>query len=461
MLTELSDPRATMAPVPRLGSEAPLVGRAEELTRLTAAVERARTGRPAAVLLSGDAGVGKTRLLDRALRPGPRRRRDRPHRTLRRPRRGRPALPARSPRRCASWPSRADAGDETLAEALRARPGARPADHPARPAHPAGRRRRRRRRPAAALRRGRRRARRRRRGRRAGAAGHRGPALGRPVHPRPALLPAGPAAVRAAGRGRLLPGRRPAPAPPAAPAARRAGPAADRRAARAVPVHPGELRDYLRALQRRAGARAAGPGRAGPLRGQRLLRRGALRRRPGLRRGEARRCRPALADVLLARLERLPAAVQRIARVASVAGRRVSHPLLQAASGLSDAEVEEALREAVTHHVLVAEGGDRYAFRHALLQEAVYGDLLPGERVRLHGTYARLLGRRRRGRRRRPSWPTTACRATTWPARCPRRSGPPPRRPSCTRRPRRCATWSRRSSCGTRCRTRRSGPAAT
>ena len=102
-------------------------------------------------------------------------------------------------------------------------------------------------------------------------------------------------------------------------------------------------------------------------------------------------CRPALADVLLARLERLPAPVQRIARVASVAGRRVSHPLLQAASGLTEAEVEEALREAVTHHVLVAEGDDRYAFRHALLQEAVYGDLLPGERVRLHGTYARLL----------------------------------------------------------------------
>src|SRR5829696_2267188 len=63
MRLELSDPRATMAPVPRLGSEAPLVGRAEELTRLTGAVERARTGRPAAVLLSGDAGVGKTRLL--------------------------------------------------------------------------------------------------------------------------------------------------------------------------------------------------------------------------------------------------------------------------------------------------------------------------------------------------------------------------------------------------------------
>ena len=96
-----------------------------------------------------------------------------------------------------------------------------------------------------------------------------------------------------------------------------------------------------------------------------------------------------LADVLLARLESLSPAVQRVARVAAVAGRRVSHSLLRAATGMPDAELEEALREAVTHHVLVADGGS-YAFRHALLQEAVYGDLLPGEKVRLHGAYAKL-----------------------------------------------------------------------
>ena len=95
------------------------------------------------------------------------------------------------------------------------------------------------------------------------------------------------------------------------------------------------------------------------------------------------------------------------------------HPLLQAASGLSEAEVEEALREAVTHHVLVAEGGDRYAFRHALLQEAV----LRRPAARRAGPAARdvraVARRRRRGRRpgRPPSWPTTAWRATTWPAR--------------------------------------------
>jgi predicted ATPase len=51
-----------------MGSEKPLVGRGAELARLSAAVERARAGSPAAVLLSGDAGVGKTRLLSELCR---------------------------------------------------------------------------------------------------------------------------------------------------------------------------------------------------------------------------------------------------------------------------------------------------------------------------------------------------------------------------------------------------------
>ena len=99
----------------------------------------------------------------------------------------------------------------------------------------------------------------------------------------------------------------------------------------------------------------------------------------------------ALADVLLSRLEQLTATAQHVVRVASGAGRRVGNDLLEQATGLGDAELEPALREAVTHQVLVPEDGQRYAFRHALLAEAVYGDLLPGERVRLHSTYARLI----------------------------------------------------------------------
>ena len=41
--------------------------------------------------------------------------------------------------------------------------------------------------------------------------------------------------------------------------------------------------------------------------------------------------------------------------------------------------------------MLVPVGADGYAFRHALLAEAVYDDLLPGERVRLHAAYAAAL----------------------------------------------------------------------
>src|SRR5262245_28664869 len=49
--------------MPRLGSGIPLVARQAELRTLEDALDQARSGRPSAVLLSGDAGVGKSRLL--------------------------------------------------------------------------------------------------------------------------------------------------------------------------------------------------------------------------------------------------------------------------------------------------------------------------------------------------------------------------------------------------------------
>ncbi|WP_233571577.1 helix-turn-helix transcriptional regulator [Cellulomonas triticagri] len=82
-----------------------------------------------------------------------------------------------------------------------------------------------------------------------------------------------------------------------------------------------------------------------------------------------------LADVLRARLEQLDPAVQRLVRTASAAGRRVAEPLLRA-----------VVDDADTFDVLVGEDG-RIAFRHALLAEAVYTDLLPGEQVALHRGY--------------------------------------------------------------------------
>ncbi|WP_170970131.1 helix-turn-helix transcriptional regulator [Nocardioides jishulii] len=95
-----------------------------------------------------------------------------------------------------------------------------------------------------------------------------------------------------------------------------------------------------------------------------------------------------LADVLMVRLDGLDDDTQQLVRTAAVAGRRVTHGLLATVSGLPAERLDRALREAVERHLLEPGGGDSYSFRHALLAEAVYDDLLPGERIRLHGAYA-------------------------------------------------------------------------
>ena len=98
-----------------------------------------------------------------------------------------------------------------------------------------------------------------------------------------------------------------------------------------------------------------------------------------------------LAELLLVRLDRLDESARQVVRAASVAGRRVTHELLAVATDVGDAALDESLRTAVERNILVA--SDRhYAFRHALLGEAVYDDLLPGERVRLHARYAAAIG---------------------------------------------------------------------
>ena len=98
-----------------------------------------------------------------------------------------------------------------------------------------------------------------------------------------------------------------------------------------------------------------------------------------------------LAALLLSRVERVSDAAQQVLRTAAVAGGGAADDLVRAASGLSDDAYEEALREAAGHQLLAPDGPDAYRFRHALLREAVYGDLMPGERTRLHARLASLL----------------------------------------------------------------------
>jgi DNA-binding CsgD family transcriptional regulator/tetratricopeptide (TPR) repeat protein len=89
---------------------------------------------------------------------------------------------------------------------------------------------------------------------------------------------------------------------------------------------------------------------------------------------------------------RLGERTQRLLRVTAAAGPGATQPLLAAVTGMSDQQLLECLREAVDQQLLLSEpGGDGYLFRHALLAEAVYAELLPGERVRLHTALATAL----------------------------------------------------------------------
>lgn len=98
-----------------------------------------------------------------------------------------------------------------------------------------------------------------------------------------------------------------------------------------------------------------------------------------------------LVDLLLVRIDRLDEAARQAVRASAVAGRRVGHDLLSRVVDLNPHDLDHALRVAVERNVLVAAGDDSYSFRHALLAEAVYDDLLPGERVRLHRAYTAAL----------------------------------------------------------------------
>jgi DNA-binding CsgD family transcriptional regulator/tetratricopeptide (TPR) repeat protein len=101
---------------------------------------------------------------------------------------------------------------------------------------------------------------------------------------------------------------------------------------------------------------------------------------------------PSLQEVLQTRVVRLDERTQRLLRVAAAAGPGATQPLLAAVAGLDDQQLLDGLREAVDQQLLLPEpGGDGYVFRHALLAEAVYGELLPGERARVHTALASAL----------------------------------------------------------------------
>ncbi|MER6119823.1 AAA family ATPase [Streptomyces sp. NPDC001743] len=99
-----------------------------------------------------------------------------------------------------------------------------------------------------------------------------------------------------------------------------------------------------------------------------------------------------LRDLLLVRVEALSEDAQKVARIIAEGGSAVEYELLAAVAGLAEDELIEALRGAVGANLLLTTPeGNGYRFRHSLVREAVSDDLLPGERSRLNRRYAQAL----------------------------------------------------------------------
>ena len=97
-----------------------------------------------------------------------------------------------------------------------------------------------------------------------------------------------------------------------------------------------------------------------------------------------------LADLLLQAVRRLPEDTQEVLRVASAGSGVTSDALLAQVTGLDAGKLAAAIRPAVAANVLVT-SGDGYSFRHALIQESVHADLLPGEHAAVHTRFARAI----------------------------------------------------------------------
>ena len=91
-----------------------------------------------------------------------------------------------------------------------------------------------------------------------------------------------------------------------------------------------------------------------------------------------------LAEALRRQVEHLEPGQQRLVEAAAVLGYRIPFDLLASVTGRAETDLIWALRELVAQGVLVETGEDEFAFRHALVREAMGERLLGRERRRLH-----------------------------------------------------------------------------
>ena len=102
---------------------------------------------------------------------------------------------------------------------------------------------------------------------------------------------------------------------------------------------------------------------------------------------------PTLQQSLMARLDRLGPA-REVAQVASVIGRGFSYGLLRALAGMEDAPLQAGLERLAEADILLVQGvppKSDYRFKHSLIQDAAYEHLLKSRRQVLHRRFAEVL----------------------------------------------------------------------
>ena len=98
---------------------------------------------------------------------------------------------------------------------------------------------------------------------------------------------------------------------------------------------------------------------------------------------------------LMARLDRLGGTAKEVAQIGAAIGREFSHALLAAVAGKPEAELQAALNRIVAAGLLFRQGVPphaTYLFKHALVQDVAYGTLLREPRRLLHARIADTLG---------------------------------------------------------------------
>jgi len=108
-------------------------------------------------------------------------------------------------------------------------------------------------------------------------------------------------------------------------------------------------------------------------------------------RGGDARLPPNLGEILLARLASLPETVQRMLRCMAVIGERAPEALIGSVTHTDTAALGRRLQAATRAHIVRDDGRGMYSFRHALVREALYADLLPHERRAIHERVAQAL----------------------------------------------------------------------